>query len=203
MKRIFALFAIFIIYTIIVISCPVIDLWDKGIILHLQKLLKDFPLWLPLLPDCKLYSAMIALPLIIGSILFFKKKQYKNIAFLCSIPLVTFLLNCVIKPLIHRARPPYELQLAVHPHSFSYVSSHSLVTICLWGVVIYFLFKYCSNKVLKYSGITISVTWILFVGFSRVWLGVHNPTDVIGAYILGLCLLSVYIKIIDKGAFNE
>lgn len=203
MKRIFALFAIFIIYTIIVISCPVIDLWDKGVILHLQKLLKDFPLWLPLLLDCKLYSAMIALPLIIGSVLFFKKKQYKNIVLLCSIPLVTFLLNCVIKPLIHRARPPYELQLAVHPHSFSYVSSHSLVTICLWGVVIYFLFKYCSNKVLKYSGITISVIWILFVGFSRVWLGVHNLTDVIGAYLLGLCLLSIYLKIVGKGAFNE
>ena len=38
----------------------------------------------------------------------------------------------------------------------------------------------------------LSVFWILFVGFSRIWLGVHSPSDVIGAYILGLCLLSVY-----------
>lgn len=203
MKRALILLAIFLIYTIIIISCPVIDLWDKEVILHLQKLFAPLPLYLPLLPDCKLYSLMIVLPLIVGSVWFFKKKMYKNIVYLCSIPLITFLLNCIIKPLIHRARPPYEMQLAVHPHSFSYVSSHSLVTICLWGIVAYFLFKFCSNKILKYSGIFISIVWILFVGISRIWLGVHNPTDVVGAYLLGLCLLFIYIKIIDKGAFNE
>ena len=181
MRKSLLLLAIFIIFSIIVKSCPIIDLWDKAFILHLQGGLKNLPLWIPLLPDCKLYSIMIALPLIVGSILFFKKKEYKSIVFLCSIPLVTFLLNCIIKPLVHRPRPPFEMQLAIHPHSFSYVSSHSLVTICLWGMVIYFIHNYCKNKVWRYLGIIFSAIWILFVGFSRVWLGVHNPTDVIGA----------------------
>ena len=142
MKKSLVVMAIFIIFSIIVETCPIIDLWDKAFILHLQGVLKNLPLWIPLLPDCKLYSIMIALPLIIGSICFFKKREYKSIIFLCSIPLVTFLLNCIIKPFVHRPRPPFEMQLAVHPHSFSYVSSHSLVTICLWGMVIYFINKY-------------------------------------------------------------
>ena len=195
MKKTLLLFAIFIIFSIIVETCPIIDLWDKAFILNLQELLKGVPLRIPLLPDCKLYSAMIILQLIFGSIWFFKRKEYKSIFFLCSIPLVTFLLNCVIKPLVHRARPPYEIQLAIHPHSYSYVSSHSLVTLCLWGMVIYYIHKYCKNKALKIIGITISILWILFVGVSRVWLGVHNPTDVIGAYLLGLFLLSIYTKL--------
>ena len=203
MKKSLLLLAIFIIFSIIVETCPIINLWDKAFILHLQGVLKNLPLWIPLLPDCKLYSIMIALPLIVGSILFFKKKEYKSIVFLCSIPLVTFLLNCIIKPLVHRPRPPFEMQLVIHPHSFSYVSSHSLVTLCLWGMVIYFIHKYCKNKVWLFVGIILSIIWILFVGISRIWLGVHNPTDVIGAYLLGVFLLSIYTKLFSKGVDNE
>lgn len=203
MKKTSLLLAIFIIFSIIVETCPIINLWDKAFILHLQSVLNNLPLWIPLLPDCKLYSIMIALPLIVGSILFFKKREYKSIVFLCSIPLVTFLLNCIIKPLVHRPRPPFEMQLVIHPHSFSYVSSHSLVTICLWGMMIYFIHKNCKNKLLQYIGIILSVIWILFVGISRIWLGVHNLTDVIGAYLLGLFLLSIYTKLFCKGVDNE
>ena len=203
MKKTLLLFAIFIIFSITSITCPIIELWDRVFILHLQEMLKNIPLWIALLPDCKLYSIMIALPLIIGSILFFKRKEYKSIFYFASIPLVTFLLNCIIKPLVHRARPPYEMQIAIHPDSFSYVSSHSLVTICLWGMVIYFINKYCKNRALKIAGIIFSILWILFVGVSRIWLGVHHLTDVIGAYLLGLFLLSVYIKLMKKELPNE
>ena len=203
MRKSLLLLAIFIIFSIIVKSCPIINLWDKAFILHLQGVLKNLPLWIPLLPDCKLYSIMIALPLIIGSICFFKKREYKSIIFLCSIPLVTFLLNCIIKPLVHRPRPPFEMQLVIHPHSFSYVSSHSLVTMCLWGMVIYFIQKKKKNKVSLFVGIILSIIWILFVGISRIWLGVHNPTDVIGAYLLGVFLLSIYTKFFSKGVDNE
>lgn len=203
MKKTLLLFAIFIIFSITSITCPIIELWDRVFILHLQEMLKNIPLWIALLPDCKLYSIMIALPLIIGSIWFFKIKEYKSIFYFSSIPLVTFLLNCIIKPLVHRARPPYEMQIAIHPESFSYVSSHSLVTICLWGMVIYFINKYCKNRALKIAGIIFSILWILFVGVSRIWLGVHHLTDVIGAYLLGLFLLSCYIKIFEKVATDE
>ncbi len=171
--------------------------------MHLQEILKNIPLWIALLPDCKLYSIMIVLPLVIFGIWFLKRKEYKSIVYFYSIPLVTFLLNCIIKPLVHRARPPYEMQIAIHPESFSYVSSHSLVTFCLWGIIIYFINKYCKNRVLRYAGIVFAIIWILFVGISRIWLGVHNPTDVIGAYLLGLALLSVYTKLFKKGGLNE
>lgn len=203
MKKTLLLFAIFIIFSITSITCPIIELWDRVFIMHLQEILKNIPLWIALLPDCKLYSIMIVLPLVIFGIWFLKRKEYKSIVYFYSIPLVTFLLNCIIKPLVHRARPPYEMQIAIHPDSFSYVSSHSLVTICLWGMVIYFINKYCQNRVLKVLGIIFSILWILFVSVSRVWLGVHHLTDVIGAYLLGLFLLSCYIKIFEKVAADE
>lgn len=203
MKKAVVLLIFFIIYTLVIKFCPIITEWDKAFIVYLQNSLKDLPLIIPQLPDCKLYSAMIAIPLIVGGIYFFKKKKYLDIVFLLTIPLVTFLLNCIIKPIVHRTRPPYELQLLVHPHSFSYVSSHSLVTFCLWSIVIYLINKHCKNKIIKATIIGLSILWILFVGISRVWLGVHHLTDVLAAYLLGYILVLFYVKVFQLRGFNE
>ena len=195
MKRTTFLIIAFIVYTIIIKTCPDIITLDKSVIIALQTKLKDIPLYIALLPDCKLYSLMIAIPLICGSVYFLTKKQWFKAVFICSVPLVTFLLNCIIKLLVHRTRPPYELQSVIHPHSFSYVSSHSLVTFTLYGLIIYYFYKYCPNKYVKYTLIALSAVWVLFVGLSRIWLGVHYPTDVLGAYILGFILCTIYSKI--------
>lgn len=196
MKKIFSLLILFIILTVLIISCPIITEWDRSIIILIQQKLSFLPLWLPMLPDCILYTAMIILPLVGFGVFFVKKRFWKDLILFYSVPLVTFLLNCVIKPIIHRSRPPLELQISeIHPESFSYVSSHSLVTICLWGMVIFYLNKYCKNQILKNVGVIIAILWILFVGLSRIWLGVHNPTDVLGAYILGVFLLCIFCNV--------
>lgn len=185
---------VFVILCVLITSCSVVTQWDRSFIIFIQEQLAFLPNWIPMLPDCVLYTAMIILPLGLGVVFFFKKRLWADLICFLSIPLVTFLLNCILKPLIHRSRPPLELQItSIHPDSFSFVSSHSLVTICLWGMVIFYLIQYCRNKFLKIFGISVSILWILFVGLSRVWIGVHNPTDVLGAYILGILLLSFYI----------
>lgn len=196
MKKIFLLLTIFILLTFLIISCPIITQWDRSFIIFIQEKLAFLPIWLPMLPDCILYTVMIIVPLVTLGSFFVKKHLWKDLICLCSIPLITFILNCILKPLVHRPRPPLNLQISsIHPDSYSYVSSHSLVTICLWGIVIWYLNKYCTNKKLRLILITIAVLWVLFVGISRIWLGVHNPTDVLGAYILGLSLINIYISI--------
>ncbi len=200
LRKISIIFAsAFLILIALINSCSVVTQWDRSFIIFMQERLAGLPLWIPMLPDCVLYSAMIILPLLSNAIFFIKKRKLADLICFLSIPLVTFLLNCLLKPLIHRPRPPMELQItSIHPDSFSFVSSHSLVTICLWGMVISYLIKYCKNKFLKISGVLTAILWIIFVGLSRVWIGVHNPTDVLGAYLLGLMLLSFYINLPDK-----
>ena len=199
MKKTFSLLILFIILTALIISCPIITQWDRSIIIFVQQKLSFLPLWIPMLPDCILYTAMIILPLVGFGIFFVKKRLWIDLICIYSIPLITFLLNCIIKPIIKRERPPIELQITtIHPDSFSYVSSHSLVTICLWGIVIWYINKFCKYKKLKISLILIGISWIIFVGFSRIWLGVHNPTDVLGAYVLGSFLLCLYITFLKN-----
>lgn len=196
MKKYIFLIILFVAYSIIINSCPVVTQWDRSFIVFVQNLLHNLPTIIPLLPDFYLYSAMIVIPLVVGAIYFLKNKSYAEAVCILSVPLVTFLLNCIVKPTIHRARPPFELQIAVHPDSFSYVSSHSLVTCCLWAMICYFVFKNTTNKALRAITLFVAIGWTLFVGFSRIWLGVHNPTDVIGAFILASILVLSYIDLL-------
>ena len=196
MKKIIFLIILFLIYSAIICFCPVVTQWDRDIIMAIQDLLKNVPLWIPMLLDTQIYALGIIIPLIIGFIFFYKRLLIIDLFLFSSAPLVAYILNSIIKIAVQRPRPPLELQIAIHPSSFSFVSSHTFISCSLWGLVIFYLIKYCSNKYIKYSGICFSVLWMFFVGFSRVWLGVHNPTDVLGGYFLALILLIIYIKTI-------
>ena len=187
---------LFLIYTAIICFRPIVTQWDRNIIIAVQDCLKDLPAWIPMLPDSKLYAICIVLPLIIGSVYFYRNLLILDMIIFSTSPLIAYILNSIIKVVVQRPRPPFELQIAVHPESFSYVSNHTFISCSLWGLVIFYLIKYCSNKYIKYSGICFSVLWMIFVGFSRVWLGVHNPTDVLGGYFLAIILLFIYIKTI-------
>lgn len=196
MKKSLFILTLFVLLTILIKFCPIITTWDEILIAFIQEKLSYLPYIIPLLPDKSVYSIMIAIPLICGGFWGLRNKNYIEIVFLWSIPLVSFLINCVIKNLIQRVRPPFELQHVIHPDSYSYVSSHSLVTLCLWAFVSYLVINNSKSKNFQTMIVLIAIFWTLFVGFSRVWIGVHNPSDVIGAYILGWLLYTVYIDLL-------
>lgn len=199
LRKISILAAIFLIFTSLVIFCPLVTQLDRSIIIFLQNKLNFVPVQIFMLPDCILYTIMLILPITGFGIYFLAKKLYRDAALFCTIPLVTYVLNCIIKHIISRPRPPFELQIAgIHPDSYSYVSTHSLVTICVWGLVIWYLYKFCQNKNLRICETVIAVLWILFVGLSRIMIGVHNPSDVLGAYMLGAIFLTGYINYLSK-----
>ena len=203
-KILFLLILLFIILTVFVCFCPILNQWDKNVIVLVQEKLKDVPTWIPMLLDCKLYSISIIIPILIGIVYFFRQYLFIDVLLFAVSPVVPFLFNHIFKELIQRPRPPYELQM-VHPDSFSYVSSHTLISFCLWGLVIFYLKKYCQNRILKSLGIIFAILWIFAIGLSRIWLGVHYPSDVIGAYIVGSIILILHIKIIKilGGKYQE
>ena len=194
-KTIILLSILFLIYTLIVNLCPIVTQWDKDLIVAVQTGLKDFPVEIPRFISKQLYHIMIAVPLIVGFIYFFKKYLLIDIILLGSSPLAAYCLNFLFKRIIQRARPPFELQIGEHSISHSYVSTHTFVTTCLWGLAAYYIYLYCKNKILKIFLLILSIVWMLLEGFSRIWLGVHNPTDVIGSYFLGAIFVLIYINL--------
>ncbi len=196
MKKIIFLIILFIIYTIIVNTCPIVTQWDSSVVLAVQHMLKDVPVTIPDIAGTWLYTLGIYVPIIIGIVYFFRKYLLIDIVLFSSAPAIAYIFNKILKNIVQRPRPPIEMQLIVHKPTFSFVSNHTVITSTLWGLVIYYLIKYCKNKALKVCGIIFAGSWIIFEGFSRIWLGVHNPTDVIGGYFLALIFILVYIKLI-------
>ena len=185
----------FILFSVLINTYPTITLWDRSLIIFVQKLLMKIPQYIPIAFDALLYSLMLIIPIVISSVFFTIKKKYFDIIYLIIIPLITYGISSSLKLIIERPRPPIEMHLLPHPEGFSFVSNHTIITFCLWGMITYYLINYCQNKFIKLLVSSIAILWSILIGFSRIWLGVHNPTDVIAAYLLGGILLIIYIKV--------
>lgn len=195
-KRLIFQITLFFIFALAVRFVPQVTVWDIGLIVYVQNALGSIPPDIARLAGGGMYSFLIYFPLILGNIFFIKKYLIIDAVLFTASPFVAHILNRIVKFIINRPRPDFELKIGEHSQTCSFPSSHTVITFCFWGLVIYYLIKYCDNKFYKTIGISFAVAWILFEGFTRIWLGVHYPTDVLGGFILGGIFLFAYINLI-------
>ena len=153
----------------------------------------------------KVFTFLGSTPFIIGlCILIFiilmllKKKEY---AFKCAgILVISTLLNNIVKVIIRRPRPEY---ISVIENTFSYPSGHTMASVTLYGFLIYYLFK---TKISKSYKILFSILLGIIpfvVAISRIYLGAHYFSDVFGAMLLSLALLTSIDLLYDKVKKNN
>ena len=105
-------------------------------------------------------------------------------------------INQTIKHIVRRPRP--NVLRLVEESGYSFPSGHSMISVAFYGLVIYLVYKNVNNKYLKWTLITLLSLLILTIGFSRIYVGVHYFTDVVGGFFLALAYLIVYIYIYNK-----
>lgn len=106
------------------------------------------------------------------------------------------LINQVIKHIVRRPRP--NVLRLVEEDGYSFPSGHSMVSMAFYGIIIYLVYKNVTDKYLKWTLIALLSLLILSIGFSRIYVGVHYFTDVVGGFLLGLAYLIIYINIYNK-----
>jgi membrane-associated phospholipid phosphatase len=89
----------------------------------------------------------------------------------------------------HRSRPALEHPLVKLP-SYSFPSGHALAAAVFYGFAAILLWSYGAPKVWRVVIGTVVLAVILMVGFSRVYLGAHYPTDVLAGVLEGVAWLS-------------
>ena len=105
------------------------------------------------------------------------------------------LINHILKEIIRRERPPIEIRM-VEETSFSFPSGHAMASFAFYGLIIYFICKYLKNKKIK-NILCITLSFLIFlIGTSRIYLGVHYPSDVIAGFACSTMYLIIYITII-------
>ena len=101
------------------------------------------------------------------------------------------LVNLVLKLIIARQRPSANLvQVLYQMQTNGFPSGHAMFSIMVLGLLAYFIFINMKNPILRTVVLVGLITLILLIGTSRVYLGVHWPSDVIGGYIIGGALLT-------------
>jgi undecaprenyl-diphosphatase len=105
-------------------------------------------------------------------------------------------LNAVLKQFLHRTRPDTLYVTHMKFKSYSFPSGHAFGSVVVYGLLAYLAFKYLPQPWNVLAAVILGIL-ILLVGLSRVYLGAHFPTDVLGGWILGaiaLILIIIFIK---------
>ncbi len=125
--------------------------------------------------------------------LLWKKRRYVEALWITVLGSQLFVL--LGKYFIHRLRPGGLIPVYYEP-SFSFPSGHAAIAVALYGFIIYMLWHHIHPFRKKTTVLFLGVTFIFLLGFSRLYLGVHFLSDVIGGYLDGAMWLIVGAAIV-------
>jgi membrane-associated phospholipid phosphatase len=108
-------------------------------------------------------------------------------------------INFGLRYLVGRVRPgvkyiPHHLPELGHPFQrWSYPAGHAMTAIIVYGLLAYYVS--CVRPALRIWVAGLLALWLALIGYSRVYLGVHWPTDVMAGYLVGGAWLSLCLAV--------
>lgn len=137
-----------------------------------------------------------AYALIVLSILLLLIMKKKKLPLLISLNLIiSFISNQITKQIFTRPRP-IGINL-IEETGYSYPSGHAMISMAYFGFIAYLIYKYVKNKLIKTILISSIFILIILIGFSRIYLGVHYLSDIIGGFLLSIVYLMIFINSIN------
>lgn len=101
------------------------------------------------------------------------------------------LLFITLKLFFHRARP--DLHRLIEVGGYSFPSGHATNACTMYGILTFLLWRHIPTRLGRTILIVISTIMILAIGISRIYLGVHYPSDIIGGYCISMFWLTMLI----------
>lgn len=105
-------------------------------------------------------------------------------------------LNQLLKNILQRPRPT-EYRI-IEETGYSFPSGHSMISMAFYGYLIYLIYKYVKNKYVKWISMVLLSILICSIGISRIYLGVHYTSDVLGGFLISISYLVMYISAVNK-----
>lgn len=134
--------------------------------------------------------------IVLTIVLFILIKNKKIGASIFSNLVVITILNQLLKRILQRPRPT-EFRI-IEETGYSFPSGHSMVSMAFYGYLIYLIYRYVKNKYLKWGLIVLLSLLICTIGISRIYLGVHYTSDVLGGFLISISYLVIYISAVNK-----
>jgi undecaprenyl-diphosphatase len=118
-------------------------------------------------------------------------KHRSELVLFIAVILGANVLFVTLKQLFHRARPDLH-RLAV-ASNYSFPSGHATMAFALYGVLTFLLWRHISTRLGRTLLIILSGFMIAAIGISRIYLGVHYPSDIIAGYFMSAFWLTFAI----------
>lgn len=130
------------------------------------------------------------------ALLFFKKTRTELGVPLTVTISLSSILHTAIKLAVQRPRPPVT-DFIISQGGYSFPSGHSCSALVFYGLFAYLIIHMPVDKTVGKVAAVCGIALAAAIGFSRIYVGVHYPTDVLGGWSLGIVVLTTAITIIE------
>jgi undecaprenyl-diphosphatase len=155
--------------------------------------LNQFVIWYTKLANP---MTVAALAVLVAGAMALKRYYIESLWLLVNTAFAAGILNSLIKLFFMRERPT--LEHLVVEHSYSFPSGHSTGSMLLYGTIIMLLPLFIKKKALYRPLQFLLGIGILLIGGSRIYLGVHFPSDILGGFCFGLSWLLLTYPLYQK-----
>lgn len=142
---------------------------------------------------CGSSSVLVPLVLLVGATLGVRRRSWFPLAFLAVTQVGAILLYDVAKVLVGRPRPSL-LPLVATATGYAFPSGHSTQAVAIWGAFAVLAAPVLPSAAARWVAVGSSAAVAALIGLSRVYLGVHWTTDVIGGWLLGAAWLALVVR---------
>lgn len=137
--------------------------------------------------------ALLLLLIVSVALMIWQKKRWESLFLIIGIAGGS-LFNQLLKLIFHRQRPT--LHRLIIESGYSFPSGHSMDSFIFYGMLCMLFFMFLRSRIAKGIIILISIFIIMMIGLSRIYLGVHFPSDVLAGYAAGgvwltICLIGL------------
>lgn len=126
---------------------------------------------------------------LVGLYLWRRRQRYWVVALWLSV-FGGLLLNRILKLVFHRARPHFR-DAVQSLTSYSFPSGHTMIATVFYGALAAFVIANSKSWSLRIFSVAMALTLIMLVAFSRIYLGAHYLSDVLGAMAEGFAWIAL------------
>lgn len=145
------------------------------------------------------YKILIA-ELVVALVVFLYLRWRRAAALLAVTMAGALVLDLALKYAFHRPRP--QVFFGAEPHSYSFPSGHALCSFCFYVVMAGLIAARTQSLALRVMVGALAAALVIAIGLSRVYLGMHYPSDVLGGYLAAAVWVSAML-VLDRWRVNR
>jgi undecaprenyl-diphosphatase len=138
-----------------------------------------------------------ALTLAVAVWLAWRRGQWWSALWLLGVVAVAAAAQQVLKAVVARPRPVWPDPVD-HAHYAAFPSGHAMTATVCCGLLLWVLYRHGPGPRAWRAAVTVAAVSVVGVGLTRVWLGVHWLSDVVGGWLLGALTLAAAVVVHER-----